>query len=129
MFFIPRLGALKGLYYGIWHSISAFCNAGFDLCGSTSLVAYNTNPIINFIVPFEIIMGGLGFIVVLDIHDKYIKEKKIIKLFVASSIWQLCLTYKDSINDDCIFGCYRNIIILYNGIQQSCNYWKNEFCR
>ena len=76
MFFIPRLGALKGLYYGIWHSISAFCNAGFDLCGSTSLVAYNTNPIISFIVPFEIIMGGLGFIVVLDIHDKYIKEKR-----------------------------------------------------
>lgn len=76
MFFIPRLGALKGLYYGIWHSISAFCNAGFDLCGSTSLVTYNTNPIINFIVPFEIIMGGLGFIVVLDIHDKYIKEKR-----------------------------------------------------
>lgn len=76
MFFIPRLGALKGLYYGIWHSISAFCNAGFDLCGSTSLVAYNTNQIINFIVPFEIIMGGLGFIVVLDIHDKYIKEKR-----------------------------------------------------
>lgn len=76
MFFIPRLGALKGLYYGIWHSISAFCNAGFDLCGSTSLVAYNTNLIINFIVPFEIIMGGLGFIVVLDIHDKYIKEKR-----------------------------------------------------
>ena len=62
MFFIPRLGALKGLYYGIWHSISAFCNAGFDLCGSTSLVAYNTNPIINFIVPFEIIMGGLGLL-------------------------------------------------------------------
>lgn len=76
MFFMPRLGALKGLYYGIWHSISAFCNAGFDLCGSTSLVSYNTNPIINFIVPFEIIMGGLGFIVVLDIHDKYIKEKR-----------------------------------------------------
>ena len=76
MFFIPRLGALKGLYYGIWHSISAFCNAGFDLSGSTSLIAYNTNPIINFIVPFEIIMGGLGFIVVLDIHDKYIKEKR-----------------------------------------------------
>ena len=76
MFFVPRLGALKGIYYGIWHSISAFCNAGFDLCGSTSLIAYNTNPIINFIVPFEIIMGGLGFIVVLDIHYKYIKEKR-----------------------------------------------------
>lgn len=76
MFFIPRLGILKGIYYGIWHSISAFCNAGFDLCGSTSFIAYNTNPIINFIVPFEIIMGGLGFIVVLDIHDKYIKEKR-----------------------------------------------------
>ena len=76
MFFIPRLGTLKGIYYGIWHSISAFCNAGFDLCGSTSLIAYNTNPIINFIVPFEIIMGGLGFIVVLDIRDKYIKEKR-----------------------------------------------------
>lgn len=76
IFFIPRLGVLKGIYYGIWHSISAFCNAGFDLCGSTSLIAYSTNPIINFIVPFEIIMGGLGFIVVLDIHDKYIKEKR-----------------------------------------------------
>lgn len=75
-FFIPRIGVVKGLYFGIWHSISAFCNAGFDLCGSTSLIAYNTNPILNFIVPFEIIMGGIGFIVVLDIHDKFKKELK-----------------------------------------------------
>lgn len=75
-FFVPRLGVIKGIYYGIWHSISAFCNAGFDLCGSTSLIAYNTNPIINFIVPFEIIMGGIGFIVVLDIYDKIKKERK-----------------------------------------------------
>lgn len=75
-FFVPRIGILKGLYFALWHSISAFCNAGFDLCGSTSLIAYNTNPIINFIVPFEIIMGGIGFIVVLDIYDKVRKELK-----------------------------------------------------
>ena len=62
------------MVYGI--PLVHFCNAGFDLCGSTSLVAYNTNPIINFIVPFEIIMGGARFYCSIDIHDKYIKEKE-----------------------------------------------------
>ncbi len=74
--FIPEYGFLKGLYYGIWHSISAFCNAGFDLLGGNSLMNYVTNPFMNIVIMVLIIAGGLGFIVALDIKDKYKKCKK-----------------------------------------------------
>lgn len=68
--FVKDYGWVRGIYYGIWHSVSGFCNAGFDLVGSKSMIPYQTNPVINFVIPFLIIMGGIGFIVILDIHDK-----------------------------------------------------------
>ncbi len=75
--FIPEFGFGKGLYYSVFHSISAFCNAGFDIVGVekggafTSLTAYNGNPIVNLTVCFLIIIGGLGFVV----WDDVIKSK------------------------------------------------------
>ena len=50
--FIPLFGVSKGIYYSIWHSISAFCNAGFDLMGtysgkSSSLTAFANNPVVS----------------------------------------------------------------------------------
>lgn len=62
--FIPRLGFLKGVYYSFWHSISAFCNAGFDIIGyGNSLTGYNQNLVILVTLSMLIVVGGLGFIV------------------------------------------------------------------
>ncbi len=70
--FIPQLGILKGLWYAVFHSVSAFCNAGFDLMGYkapfSSLTASVGDPIINFTVMGLIVLGGIGF---LTWHDFY----------------------------------------------------------
>ena len=64
--FVPRYGFLKGILYAIFHSVSAFCNAGIDILGDNSLANYVGNPIINITTAAMIIMGGLGFIVWYD---------------------------------------------------------------
>ncbi|MGX7108957.1 TrkH family potassium uptake protein [Facklamia miroungae] len=64
--FIPRFGWLKGIYYSVFHSISAFCNAGFDLLGD-SLVGFQDNPLVLITCIVLIIIGGLGFIVWRDL--------------------------------------------------------------
>lgn len=66
--FVPVFGLVKGLYYGVFHSISAFCNAGFDLMGTysgpySSLTAFAGDPVVNFTIMFLIVFGGLGFFV------------------------------------------------------------------
>lgn len=66
--FIPDFGFGKGVYYSVWHSVSAFCNAGFDLMGGAggkfvSLTAYATDPVVSLTICFLIIIGGLGFCV------------------------------------------------------------------
>ena len=53
----------RAVYNGVFHSISAFCNAGFDILGSNSLIPYQTNPYFNFIIMALIVAGGLGFTV------------------------------------------------------------------
>jgi len=57
-----------GIYYGYWHAVSAFCNAGFDLFGS-SLTSYVDDIIINLTVTSLIILGGLGFTVIFDVWN------------------------------------------------------------
>lgn len=63
------------IYYGIFHSISAFCNAGFDIFNSTggSLTNYFNNPIVLITIMSLIIIGGLGFIVWSDLIDSKFK--------------------------------------------------------
>ncbi len=58
--FIPRFGA-KGIWYSIFHAVSAFCNAGIDLLGENSFCGYADNVIVNFTTIFLIIVSGLGF--------------------------------------------------------------------
>ena len=61
-------GWSKALYYGVFHSVSAFNNAGFDLMGDfSSLTAFVGDPIINITIMLLIICGGLGFIVLADL--------------------------------------------------------------
>lgn len=66
--FIPEYGLAKGIYFSIFHSISAFCNAGFDLTGN-SLMAYADNTVIILTIAALIIIGGLGFAVWAEIYN------------------------------------------------------------
>lgn len=78
--FIPEFGLLKGIYYGIFHSVSAFCNAGFDLMGIkgefSSLVDYSDDIIVNFTLFILITAGGIGFLVWDDIVKKRCRFRK-----------------------------------------------------
>ncbi len=58
--FVPQFG-IKGVWYSIFHAVSAFCNAGIDLLGGNSFCDYADNMIINFTTVFLIIVSGLGF--------------------------------------------------------------------
>ena len=71
----------QAIYYGVFHAISFFNNAGFDLFGAisgpfTSLTSYAGDPIINFVSMFLIISGGIGFVVLSDLAD-YRKTKRL----------------------------------------------------
>ena len=70
--FCRRFGILKGVWYGIFHSVSAFCNAGFDLMGVeddfSSLTSFVKHPVINTTIMLLIIIGGIGFMVWDDIY-------------------------------------------------------------
>ena len=69
--FVPEFGFVKGICYGIFHSVTAFCNAGFDIMGNfSSLTAYFNNPIVNISIMLLIILGGLGFSTIFDINSK-----------------------------------------------------------
>lgn len=65
---IPKYGFKTGVWYSIFHAISAFCNAGFDLFGD-SIVSYSGDIYINMIICGLVIMGGLGFLVYMDIYN------------------------------------------------------------
>lgn len=69
--FVPKMGALKGVFTSLFISVSAFCNAGFDLLGSfgeySSLTYFSDDVLIIFTIAALIIIGGIGFIVWDDI--------------------------------------------------------------
>lgn len=65
--FVPDYGWIKGIWYSIFHSVSAFCNAGIDLLGDSSLCMYRDNILINVVTMTLIVTGGIGFIVWWDI--------------------------------------------------------------
>jgi trk system potassium uptake protein TrkH len=66
--FVPEYGA-KGIWYSVFHAVSAFCNAGIDLLGPDSLLPYANNVWMNIVTMLLIVMGGIGFIVWWDILD------------------------------------------------------------
>lgn len=72
--FWPDYG-FSAIYYGFWHATSAFCNAGFDILGGNNITNYVLNPLFNLVLLLEVICGGLGFAVLLDIfQQKYWKK-------------------------------------------------------
>lgn len=77
--FIPRLGIGKGIFTSIFFAISAFCNAGFDNLGDTSLVNDATDPLLNLVIAALIILGGIGFAVWFDIRKTFKKSRQLKK--------------------------------------------------
>ncbi len=94
--FIPEFGLGKGIWYSVFHSISAFCNAGFDLMGVkahfSSLTDYIGNPMINLTIMALIVVGGIGFLTWEDVKSnrfhfqKYRVQSKIILSVTAALI-------------------------------------------
>ena len=91
--FYPTMGLAQGLYYSVFHSISAFCNAGFDLMGKyepySSFTAYYNDPVVSLTICALILIGGIGFIVWNDIANhkwhfrKYALQTKMVLSFSA----------------------------------------------
>ncbi|MBE6902202.1 MAG: potassium transporter Trk [Ruminococcaceae bacterium] len=81
--FVPRYG-LYGIWVSIFMSVTAFCNAGFDLMGQeeqfSSLIHFNSEPIVLITIALLIIVGGLGFIV----WENFINIRKVRKLSLHS---------------------------------------------
>ena len=87
--FVPEQGP-RGIWLAVFHSVSAFCNAGFDLMGTrtpfSSLTAYSQNPVVNITVMALIVIGGIGFLTWQDIRrngphvQRYRMQSKVILL-------------------------------------------------
>ena len=72
--FIPLYGAGTGIWYSIFHSISAFCNAGFDILGD-SIYPFRDDILVNLTLSSLVIVGGLGFVVTSELFRRRSFEK------------------------------------------------------
>ncbi|MGN0364049.1 MAG: TrkH family potassium uptake protein [Bilifractor sp.] len=78
--FVKRFGPAEGIWCAVFHSVSAFCNAGFDLMGKghkyASLTSFAANPVINCTIMGLIIVGGIGFLTWMDfaIHGIHLRK-------------------------------------------------------
>jgi trk system potassium uptake protein TrkH len=78
--FVPLYGPLKGAAFSVFHSVSAFCNAGFDLMGEqgeySSLTGFAANPVVTLTISLLIILGGIGFFSWKDFMDHGLKFRR-----------------------------------------------------
>ena len=103
--FIPDFGLKNGIYYSIFHAVSAFCNAGFDIMGGfKSLTEYATDPLVSLVVAILVIIGGLGFAVIADLT----RFKSIRKMSLHS---KLVLLVTISL---IVFGFFSILFLEYN---------------
>lgn len=112
--FIPKMGFTEGLYNSVFHSVSSFCNAGFDLMGKysqfSSITTFSSDPAVCLTIAALIVIGGLGFLVWEDIYvhkwkfNKYILQTKIVLfsttvLILGGAVLLFFAEYDDSMKD------------------------------
>ena len=106
--FIPRFGWANGIYFSIFHSISAFCNGGFDLMGIdeaySSLVSYEGDILVNVVICLLILIGGIGFIV----WDDVLKHKWHFKKYLLHSKIVLATTLGLTVAGTLLFLIFEN---------------------
>lgn len=116
---VPEYGWLKGLYYSLFHSVSAFNNAGFGLW-SDNLMGYTGDPIVNIAITSLFIIGGIGFTVLMDLrykksfrnlslHSKIMVWGTLI-VNICAMIFLFCLEYSNSFAD---FSLWEKILASY----------------
>lgn len=75
--FIPRFGVPHGIYLSIFHSISSFCNAGFDVFGGgNNMIGYAGDALINGVTMALVTLGGLGFFVIMELFERLQGQRK-----------------------------------------------------
>lgn len=105
----------EGVWLAIFHSVSAFCNAGFDLFGDksgqfSSLTAYKSDPVVNIVITLLIIIGGIGFLTWEDVVNhkwrfkKYRTQSKLIIITSAALILLPAVYFFFFEYSDCPFG-------------------------
>lgn len=88
IYWLKDYSVLKALYYGVFHSVSAFCTAGFGLLPD-SLIKYNHSPIVNYTIILVSLFGGIGFFVINDVQEylqNKIKKVRLVRLSVHSKL-------------------------------------------
>jgi len=97
--FVPLYGLVDGVWISIFHSISAFCNAGFDILGD-SIYPFRDDALINFTLSFLVVVGGLGFVVTSELfrrrsfkkistHSKLVLMMTAILLFLGTIVFYI----------------------------------------
>lgn len=123
--FCKDFGILKGIGYAVFHSVSAFCNAGFDLLGIrghfSSLTSYHSNIYLNIVIMLLIITGGIGFLVWHDIGTykhhlkKYSMQSKVVLLtsavlIVLPAVYFFFCEYEDaSFGNRMIYSVFQSV--------------------
>ncbi len=114
--FVPLLGFFKGIWYSIFHTISAFSNTGFDLCGSSSLTSFSKDIYIQIILICLMVLGSIGVFAIEDIKNN--RNKKFNRLRLQTKIiiiYTLILLIFPSI----LLKIFNSNISLLNGLFMS----------
>lgn len=103
--FIPQYGVSHGIYVSLFLSVSAFCNAGFDILGDqgafSSLSNYNSDPLVLTVIGLLIIIGGIGFVVIFDLarwrktkmltlHTRVVLVVSVVLIILGTAFTLLC---------------------------------------
>lgn len=123
--FVRDVG-VKGIWLAIFHSISAFCNAGFDIMGTeevpfASLTAYVGNPVINITIVLLIIIGGIGFLTWDDIrankhHLKHYRMQSKVILVTTAILILVSTIYLYFIEFNNLSGSQRILVSLFQAV-------------
>ena len=127
---IPEFGVLGGVWRGIFHSVSAFCNAGFDLLGGrfgafSSVAGYNDDPVVLLTIAALIAIGGLGFFVWEDIlrtrsfHRLSPYSKLVLAMTAALIFFGAVFFFVEEYANPAVFGEMPLGQKIYNSIFQS----------
>ncbi len=120
---LPEMGLKRALLYGVFHSVSAFCNAGLSLpAGFASFTAYRGDIIVNLTITSLIILGGLGFLVITDLvqNKRFSLHSKIVvgttlSLIILGGI----LIYAIEFNNSATLGAFGNLEKIMSSYFQS----------
>jgi trk system potassium uptake protein len=109
---VPKTNLLDGLFKGLFHSISAFCNAGLDILKGNSLEAYSLDRVVNITIMILMQIGGLGFLVWEDI-SKCFGEAIKNKISISKAIKKLTLHTKIVLISQIMFVIFGTVLFLY----------------